>query len=273
MCALLKAVAGCSPNLLVFFTKPNSIRIAIVHVWIIFAILRTPIASASPPSDLHPCACVCPEPLSLLTFDDMLYYDGMQELNRKPSIVDTFSLPSLEQHLVFSHRNVSHRSQCTCEAQVLPTLMNTTVPLPKLLASGQFCQFCRCNSNGPPLTGTLRSSAAGVTLNRTDDLDDHDESDDEAHVKIVMRNRTRRAATARPERLWEHGVIPYEIQANFSGNHRALFKQAMRHWENFTCIKFVERTTEHPDYIIFTERPCGYVQFERADHLDHRQPN
>jgi len=36
-------------------------------------------------------------------------------------------------------------------------------------------------------------------------------------------------------------VIPYEIDGIFSGAHKALFKQAMRHWENFTCIKFVER--------------------------------
>lgn len=71
-------------------------------------------------------------------------------------------------------------------------------------------------------------------------------------------NRQRRAATAKLERLWEYGVIPYEIEANFTGNHRTLFKQAMRHWENFTCVKFVERSVEHKDYIIFTERPCGY---------------
>jgi len=30
-------------------------------------------------------------------------------------------------------------------------------------------------------------------------------------------SRSRRAATARTERLWDHGVIPYEIEANFSG--------------------------------------------------------
>jgi tolkin protein len=29
--------------------------------------------------------------------------------------------------------------------------------------------------------------------------------------------RTKRAATARPERIWDYGVIPYEIEANFSG--------------------------------------------------------
>ncbi|KAK5650137.1 hypothetical protein RI129_001166 [Pyrocoelia pectoralis] len=74
--------------------------------------------------------------------------------------------------------------------------------------------------------------------------------------------RFTRAATARKERIWEYGVIPYEIDGNFSGAHKALFKQAMRHWENFTCVKFVERDPmEHPNYIIFTERPCGCCSF------------
>ncbi|KAL3223061.1 hypothetical protein MRX96_027827 [Rhipicephalus microplus] len=45
------------------------------------------------------------------------------------------------------------------------------------------------------------------------------------------------------------------------GDHRALFKQAMRHWENHTCIKFVERGMEHQHYIVFTERPCGCCSF------------
>ncbi|CAG2119420.1 unnamed protein product [Medioppia subpectinata] len=74
-------------------------------------------------------------------------------------------------------------------------------------------------------------------------------------------DRIRRAATARAERLWDYGVIPYEIEANFSGDHRALFKQAMRHWENHTCVKFVERSLDHPNYIVFTERPCGCCSF------------
>jgi hypothetical protein len=79
-------------------------------------------------------------------------------------------------------------------------------------------------------------------------------------VTTHKRRRVTRAATAREERVWDYGVIPYEIDGNFSGAHKALFKQAMRHWENFTCVKFVERvTTEHPNYILFTERPCGYV--------------
>lgn len=80
-------------------------------------------------------------------------------------------------------------------------------------------------------------------------------------VRHERSRKRKRAATARPERLWEFGVIPYEIESNFSGDHRALFKQAMRHWENSTCIKFVERSSEHANYIVFTERPCGCCSF------------
>lgn len=73
--------------------------------------------------------------------------------------------------------------------------------------------------------------------------------------------RKGRAATARRERIWDFGVIPYEIDGNFSGSHKTLFKQAMRHWENNTCVKFVERTEEHPNYIVFTEKACGCCSF------------
>lgn len=27
------------------------------------------------------------------------------------------------------------------------------------------------------------------------------------------------------ERVWDYAVIPYEIDSNFSGNHKSLFKQ------------------------------------------------
>lgn len=76
------------------------------------------------------------------------------------------------------------------------------------------------------------------------------------------RSRNPRAATARKERIWDYGVIPYEIDHMFGGSLKALFKQAMRHWENSTCVKFVERVPEeHPNYILFTERPCGCCSF------------
>uniref|UniRef100_A0A4W5NC55 Metalloendopeptidase n=1 Tax=Hucho hucho TaxID=62062 RepID=A0A4W5NC55_9TELE len=73
-------------------------------------------------------------------------------------------------------------------------------------------------------------------------------------------HRRRRAATSRPERVWPDGVIPYVISGNFSGSQRAIFRQAMRHWEKHTCVTFIERTTEE-SYIVFTYRPCGCCSY------------
>ncbi|CAL8138513.1 unnamed protein product [Orchesella dallaii] len=69
------------------------------------------------------------------------------------------------------------------------------------------------------------------------------------------------AATAIAEPIWDFGVIPYEIDANFDDAHRELFKQAMRHLENSTCVKVVERKEEHQNYIFFTEKACGCCSF------------
>lgn len=43
------------------------------------------------------------------------------------------------------------------------------------------------------------------------------EKESEKSKKSEKLLRSRRAATARPERIWDYGVIPYEIEANFSG--------------------------------------------------------
>ncbi|XP_013102687.2 dorsal-ventral patterning protein tolloid [Stomoxys calcitrans] len=86
-------------------------------------------------------------------------------------------------------------------------------------------------------------------------LPDHSSLQNDVH-------RSKRAVTAKKERIWDYGVIPYEIDHIFSGAHKALFKQAMRHWENFTCIKFVERDPKvHPNYIYFTIKNCGCCSF------------
>ncbi|KAJ3603850.1 hypothetical protein NHX12_028591 [Muraenolepis orangiensis] len=73
-------------------------------------------------------------------------------------------------------------------------------------------------------------------------------------------HRRKRAATSRPERVWPEGVIPYVISGNFTGSQRAIFRQAMRHWEKHTCVTFMERTQEE-SYIVFTYRPCGCCSY------------
>lgn len=78
--------------------------------------------------------------------------------------------------------------------------------------------------------------------------------------KNDTRSRVRRASTSRPERVWPEGVIPYVIGGNFTGSQRAIFRQAMRHWEKNTCVTFLERTEEE-SYIVFTYRPCGCCSY------------
>ncbi|XP_055770225.1 dorsal-ventral patterning tolloid-like protein 1, partial [Salvelinus fontinalis] len=77
---------------------------------------------------------------------------------------------------------------------------------------------------------------------------------------VVVKNRVPRAATSRAERIWPGGVIPYIIGGNFTGSQRAMFKQAMRHWEKLTCVTFMEKTEEE-SYIVFTYRPCGCCSY------------
>uniref|UniRef100_A0A8C9FF49 Metalloendopeptidase n=1 Tax=Pavo cristatus TaxID=9049 RepID=A0A8C9FF49_PAVCR len=48
--------------------------------------------------------------------------------------------------------------------------------------------------------------------------------------------------------------------AILSGTQRAMFKQAMRHWEKYTCVTFIERSDEE-SYIVFTYRPCGCCSY------------
>ncbi|KAK5969398.1 hypothetical protein GCK32_015182 [Trichostrongylus colubriformis] len=74
-------------------------------------------------------------------------------------------------------------------------------------------------------------------------------------------SKTKRAATARKERIWPDGVIPYVIASNFSGEHKNLFQRAMRHWENYTCVSFVPRQEHHKHYIMFTIDKCGCCSY------------
>ncbi|XP_065321720.1 bone morphogenetic protein 1-like isoform X1 [Gordionus sp. m RMFG-2023] len=82
------------------------------------------------------------------------------------------------------------------------------------------------------------------------------------HINKNIASRYKRAVTAIKNRVWDYAVIPYEIDPIFDGIHKALFIQAMRHWENYTCITFIERNESiHDDWFVFTERPCGCCSF------------
>ena len=182
------------------------------------------------------CSCVCPELKSLFTVEDIIVL--FDETGTRQLLDDATPANSnrTNRHYFISS-NVTREEECVCRKQILSYLPKRWADLI------DYCSMCVCNYDK---VLKERRTRPGTLLDKEP--------------------RNRRAATARPERLWEHGVIPYEIESNFSGTHRALFKQAMRHWELQTCIKFVERTPEHPNYIVFTERPCGYVDRGQCIH-------
>ncbi|XP_034943060.1 bone morphogenetic protein 1-like [Chelonus insularis] len=79
-----------------------------------------------------------------------------------------------------------------------------------------------------------------------------------ADVFSKILSRKRRTVTVTKNRIWPDGIIPYEIDDKYSGVQKTIFKQAMRHWENYTCIKFVKRDIEKDfNYVMFTEKSCG----------------
>ncbi|KAL7058404.1 hypothetical protein AAHC03_017265 [Spirometra sp. Aus1] len=73
--------------------------------------------------------------------------------------------------------------------------------------------------------------------------------------------RSRRAVTSDKGRIWPSGIIPYEIKPLFSSSTTVIILEAMRTWENATCLRFVEREPHHSSYIIFTIEECGCCSF------------
>ncbi|XP_023210903.1 bone morphogenetic protein 1-like isoform X2 [Centruroides sculpturatus] len=68
----------------------------------------------------------------------------------------------------------------------------------------------------------------------------------------------KRVATSDPNKLWDDGVIPYEINGNFSANYIKFILYAMDIWESKTCIKFVPAEPIHKFRVTFTNvGDCG----------------
>ncbi|KAM3936824.1 tolloid-like protein 1 [Leptodactylus fuscus] len=92
------------------------------------------------------------------------------------------------------------------------------------------------------------------------EISNEQRADQKSSRKAKKIRRIPRAVTSRTERIWPGGVIPYVIAAKFTGSQRAIFQQAMRHWEKVTCVSFVEHTNEK-NYIVFIYGSCGCCSY------------
>lgn len=174
------------------------------------------LAAADQPA--YRCACICPEPGSLLTYGDQLYYDGWSAPPERSLYTRQANQQSSvdEQVLLYLQMNVSRPADCGCQRLMLPELRRRTEPTVRLLRNGQFCELCQCKLEAKMLpVSDLR--VRPMVTGEADARSKVTGSSAAGALTGGQRTRARRAATARPERLWEHGVIPYEIEANFSG--------------------------------------------------------
>uniref|UniRef100_A0A6E8VGY0 Metalloendopeptidase n=1 Tax=Anopheles coluzzii TaxID=1518534 RepID=A0A6E8VGY0_ANOCL len=189
--------------------------------------------------------------------------DGMKQHGEAHGYDKSYHPRAQPQHQQHRHRSEHHH----LHEQAHGT--HFTHAEPNVGADNGMNLHFRPDHKAPARAGKAQDPPEPQHLPVEDDIDD-DEADS-GHIYYAserdehehqQHHRTIRAATAKKERIWDFGVIPYEIDGNFSGMHKALFRQAMRHWENYTCIKFVERNPiDHPNYIVFTERACGCCSF------------
>ncbi|OXA49034.1 Dorsal-ventral patterning protein tolloid [Folsomia candida] len=76
-------------------------------------------------------------------------------------------------------------------------------------------------------------------------------------------NGTLKGAITTAERLWDGGIIPYEIDEILSiilERHRPLIMAAMKQYEDFTCVKFIARMTE-VNYLYIEQGTAGCSTF------------
>lgn len=101
------------------------------------------------------------------------------------------------------------------------------------------------------LFGVLMQESTSYVLIEGDKMDES--SVRNVQTPQIEDVRSKRAIMNK-RRLWKFGVIPYEIDDDFGFDRITQIKAAMKHWEDVTCIIFVERDLiEHEDYIRFTE--------------------
>ena len=74
-------------------------------------------------------------------------------------------------------------------------------------------------------------------------------------------NRSRRAATASKVRLWRNRIVPYVIPSSFSYSERVNISNAIKRWQDFTCLRFVKRKSSHKDYIHFQSTDSGCYSY------------
>ncbi|XP_065829640.1 protein SpAN-like isoform X2 [Oscarella lobularis] len=70
-------------------------------------------------------------------------------------------------------------------------------------------------------------------------------------------SRTRRAVMNEYHRLWDEAIVPYKFDSSYDETMKSKVHEAIRHWEENTCLRFVPHvvrcaTYRGDDYVLFT---------------------
>ncbi|XP_069691394.1 zinc metalloproteinase nas-13-like isoform X2 [Periplaneta americana] len=72
----------------------------------------------------------------------------------------------------------------------------------------------------------------------------------------IMMQNTRNGLTAQSAR-WPKGIVPYEIAGYFSSADLGTIHKAMEEYHKRTCIRFVPRKRDNPDYLVIVSDNTG----------------
>lgn len=161
------------------------------------------------------CSCRCPMDIrNLFYFQDIMLFD---EINSKRLIIDNRTSYQVDQNghkpnktslYYFLSLNVTAEEECTCRQQIVKQLAITN-------RSIDYCSFCTCNYDKK-----LKDEKNLIKNHKTVNLNVTSKT-----IKGKSGRKTR-AATARPERLWEYAgnfFYLFALQNDSKFNYFAIF--------------------------------------------------
>lgn len=58
-------------------------------------------------------------------------------------------------------------------------------------------------------------------------------------------------------RLWEDGIVPYEIEAGYTNEDLDTIRNAIKQFHKLTCVRFIQKKDYHKDYLWITNSNTG----------------
>ncbi|XP_037719351.1 zinc metalloproteinase nas-14-like [Drosophila subpulchrella] len=105
-------------------------------------------------------------------------------------------------------------------------------------------------------TGALVAAYSEKSQQNPEELGNYFEGD----ILIPMGFKNARNGVAAPTSRWPGGVVPYEIEGDFTTHELDKLNRAFMAYHKYTCVRFMPRIAEK-DYVAFTSRKLGCYSY------------